>query len=87
MIAKILFYVYIEPSIPIVPSTSGTIASTGAPLYKVAPVTKILVEPGKALKSPFLVKRQSFHRPDAIVLEDLYKDTICTSTTTAITLW
>lgn len=56
------------------------IASTGAPLYKVAPVTKILVEPGKALRSPFLVKRQSFRRPDTIVLEDLYKDTIDSTT-------
>lgn len=69
-----------EPTIPIDPSISGIIASTGAPLYKVAPVTKILVEPGKALKSPFLVKRQSFRRPDAKVLEVLYKDTIDTTT-------
>ncbi|CAM0908087.1 unnamed protein product [Alopecurus aequalis] len=65
-----------EPNIPTAPSTSGTIASTRAPLYKVAPVTKILVEPSKALKSPFLVKRQSFRRPDANVLEDLYTHTI-----------
>lgn len=50
-------------------------AMTGAPLYKVAPVTKILMEPSKALKSPFLVKRQSLCRPDAKVLEDLYQKT------------
>jgi hypothetical protein len=57
-------------------------AMIGAPLYKVAPVTKILVEPSKALKSPFLVKRQSLCRPDAKILEDLYHAT--TSNTSPI---
>lgn len=45
-----------------------------APPYKVAPVTKIRVEPSKALKSPFLVKRQYIPRPDTKILKRLYHD-------------
>lgn len=62
-----------EATVAVVPST---IDSTTPPLYKVAPVTKILVEPCKTLKSPFLIKRQSFRRPNAKILEDLYQYTI-----------
>ncbi|XP_048554224.1 uncharacterized protein LOC125535220 [Triticum urartu] len=61
-------------SSPDIQDTPRIVSPTGAPLYKVAPVTKILVEPSKALKSPFLVKRQSLHRPDTKVLEGLYHD-------------
>lgn len=50
------------------------VSPTGAPLYKVAPVTKIRVEPSKALKSPFLVKRQSLRRPVTKILQCLYHD-------------
>ncbi|XP_037482949.1 uncharacterized protein LOC119361889 [Triticum dicoccoides] len=65
-----------EATIAIIPTTTRAIDSTSPSLYKVAPITKILVEPCMTLKSPFLVKRKSFGRPDTKILEDLYQDII-----------
>ncbi|XP_044329847.1 uncharacterized protein [Triticum aestivum] len=65
-----------EASVAVIPSTTRAIDNAMPPLSVVAPGTKILVEPCKMLISPFLIKRQSFGRPDAKILEDLYQYTI-----------